>query len=164
MSLGQHPPVARARASPARPFVQTFGCDGKMDSQLVPDACQVCGGDNSTCSPQNGSFSGGRARGRRPAPQPPWSPCSPCSLGRPHARSALALPGGPQLHPALCPPPHAKRPRRGTVVRGSRSLAAAAMQTESRQGAVFGRWPLPLCSRGPIGDVMPGNSLTLICL
>ncbi|XP_039714716.1 A disintegrin and metalloproteinase with thrombospondin motifs 13 isoform X2 [Pteropus medius] len=41
---------------------RTFGCDGKMDSQLVPDACQVCGGDNSTCSPQNGSFSGGRAR------------------------------------------------------------------------------------------------------
>ncbi|XP_015449622.1 A disintegrin and metalloproteinase with thrombospondin motifs 13 [Pteropus alecto] len=60
--VGQHPPVARARASPARPSVQTFGCDGKMDSQLVPDACQVCGGDNSTCSPQNGSFSGGRAR------------------------------------------------------------------------------------------------------
>nr|KAF6482907.1 ADAM metallopeptidase with thrombospondin type 1 motif 13 [Rousettus aegyptiacus] len=40
---------------------RTFGCDGRMDSQQVPDACQVCGGDNSSCSPQNGSFSGGRA-------------------------------------------------------------------------------------------------------
>ncbi|XP_053523665.1 A disintegrin and metalloproteinase with thrombospondin motifs 13 [Artibeus jamaicensis] len=41
---------------------RTFGCDGRMDSQQVPDVCQVCGGDNSTCSPQSGSFTGGRAR------------------------------------------------------------------------------------------------------
>ncbi|XP_066111896.1 A disintegrin and metalloproteinase with thrombospondin motifs 13 isoform X1 [Saccopteryx bilineata] len=41
---------------------RTFGCDGRMDSQQVPDACRVCGGDNSTCSPQNGSFTAGRAR------------------------------------------------------------------------------------------------------
>ncbi|XP_036039161.1 A disintegrin and metalloproteinase with thrombospondin motifs 13 isoform X1 [Onychomys torridus] len=41
---------------------RTFGCDGKMDSQKVWDACQVCGGDNSTCSKQNGSFTAGRAR------------------------------------------------------------------------------------------------------
>lgn len=46
------------------PFAQTFGCDGRMDSQKVWDACQVCGGDNSTCSSQNGSFTAGRARGR----------------------------------------------------------------------------------------------------
>uniref|UniRef100_G3T776 ADAM metallopeptidase with thrombospondin type 1 motif 13 n=1 Tax=Loxodonta africana TaxID=9785 RepID=G3T776_LOXAF len=39
-----------------------LGCDGRMDSQQVRDVCQVCGGDNSTCSPHNGSFSGGRAR------------------------------------------------------------------------------------------------------
>ncbi|KAF6326873.1 ADAM metallopeptidase with thrombospondin type 1 motif 13 [Rhinolophus ferrumequinum] len=41
---------------------RTFGCDGRMDSQQVPDMCQVCGGDNSTCSLQNGSFTAGRAR------------------------------------------------------------------------------------------------------
>lgn len=41
---------------------RTFGCDGKMDSQQVWDACQVCGGDNSTCTSQNGSFTAGRAR------------------------------------------------------------------------------------------------------
>ncbi|KAM5259476.1 A disintegrin and metalloproteinase with thrombospondin motifs 13 isoform 3-T3 [Hipposideros larvatus] len=41
---------------------RTFGCDGRMDSQQVPDVCQVCGGDNSTCSLQNGSFTAGRAR------------------------------------------------------------------------------------------------------
>uniref|UniRef100_A0A8P0T221 ADAM metallopeptidase with thrombospondin type 1 motif 13 n=1 Tax=Canis lupus familiaris TaxID=9615 RepID=A0A8P0T221_CANLF len=41
---------------------KTFGCDGRMDSQQVRDVCQVCGGDNSTCSPQNGSFTAGRAR------------------------------------------------------------------------------------------------------
>ncbi|XP_053774917.1 A disintegrin and metalloproteinase with thrombospondin motifs 13 isoform X2 [Desmodus rotundus] len=39
-----------------------FGCDGQMDSQQVPDVCQVCGGDNSTCSQQSGSFTSGRAR------------------------------------------------------------------------------------------------------
>ncbi|XP_052037878.1 A disintegrin and metalloproteinase with thrombospondin motifs 13 isoform X2 [Apodemus sylvaticus] len=41
---------------------RTFGCDGRMDSQQVWDVCQVCGGDNSTCSSQNGSFTAGRAR------------------------------------------------------------------------------------------------------
>ncbi|XP_008591558.1 PREDICTED: A disintegrin and metalloproteinase with thrombospondin motifs 13 [Galeopterus variegatus] len=41
---------------------RAFGCDGRMDSGQVRDACQVCGGDNSTCSPRNGSFTGGRAR------------------------------------------------------------------------------------------------------
>ncbi|XP_027622423.1 LOW QUALITY PROTEIN: A disintegrin and metalloproteinase with thrombospondin motifs 13 [Tupaia chinensis] len=41
---------------------RTFGCDGRMDSQQVWDACQVCGGDNSTCSPRSGSFTAGRAR------------------------------------------------------------------------------------------------------
>ncbi|XP_040317429.1 A disintegrin and metalloproteinase with thrombospondin motifs 13 isoform X7 [Herpailurus yagouaroundi] len=41
---------------------RTFGCDGRMDSQQVRDACQVCGGDSSTCSPRNGSFAAGRAR------------------------------------------------------------------------------------------------------
>ncbi|XP_047278655.1 A disintegrin and metalloproteinase with thrombospondin motifs 13 isoform X2 [Homo sapiens] len=41
---------------------RTFGCDGRMDSQQVWDRCQVCGGDNSTCSPRKGSFTAGRAR------------------------------------------------------------------------------------------------------
>uniref|UniRef100_A0A8C5LAQ2 ADAM metallopeptidase with thrombospondin type 1 motif 13 n=1 Tax=Jaculus jaculus TaxID=51337 RepID=A0A8C5LAQ2_JACJA len=41
---------------------RTFGCDGRMDSQQVRDVCQVCGGNNSTCSRQNGSFTAGRAR------------------------------------------------------------------------------------------------------
>uniref|UniRef100_A0A2K6GUD9 ADAM metallopeptidase with thrombospondin type 1 motif 13 n=1 Tax=Propithecus coquereli TaxID=379532 RepID=A0A2K6GUD9_PROCO len=41
---------------------RAFGCDGRMDSQRAWDACQVCGGDNSTCSPRNGSFTAGRAR------------------------------------------------------------------------------------------------------
>ncbi|XP_024618127.1 A disintegrin and metalloproteinase with thrombospondin motifs 13 [Neophocaena asiaeorientalis asiaeorientalis] len=41
---------------------KTFGCDGRMGSGQVRDVCQVCGGDNSTCRPQNGSFTAGRAR------------------------------------------------------------------------------------------------------
>ncbi|XP_006900683.1 PREDICTED: A disintegrin and metalloproteinase with thrombospondin motifs 13 [Elephantulus edwardii] len=41
---------------------RTLGCDGRMDSGQVHDVCQVCGGDGSSCSPQNGSFSTGRAR------------------------------------------------------------------------------------------------------
>ncbi|XP_047380330.1 A disintegrin and metalloproteinase with thrombospondin motifs 13 isoform X4 [Sciurus carolinensis] len=41
---------------------RTFGCDGRMDSQLAWDVCHVCGGDNSTCSPQKGSFTAGRAQ------------------------------------------------------------------------------------------------------
>lgn len=31
--------------------------------KAVRDVCQVCGGDSSTCQPQNGSFTAGRARG-----------------------------------------------------------------------------------------------------
>ncbi|XP_037347291.1 A disintegrin and metalloproteinase with thrombospondin motifs 13 [Talpa occidentalis] len=41
---------------------RTFGCDGRMGSPQVRDACQVCGGDNSTCSAHSGSFTAGRAR------------------------------------------------------------------------------------------------------
>ncbi|KAM6170124.1 A disintegrin and metalloproteinase with thrombospondin motifs 13 [Rhynchocyon petersi] len=41
---------------------RTLGCDGRMDSGQVHDVCQVCGGDGSSCSPHNGSFSAGRAR------------------------------------------------------------------------------------------------------
>ncbi|KAL1786618.1 A disintegrin and metalloproteinase with thrombospondin motifs 13 [Sigmodon hispidus] len=41
---------------------RTFGCDGRMDSQKAWDACQVCGGDNSTCISHNGSFTAGKAR------------------------------------------------------------------------------------------------------
>ncbi|XP_021507617.1 A disintegrin and metalloproteinase with thrombospondin motifs 13 isoform X2 [Meriones unguiculatus] len=41
---------------------RTFGCDGRMDSQQVWDACHVCGGDNSTCSSWSGSFTAGKAR------------------------------------------------------------------------------------------------------
>ncbi|XP_077005183.1 A disintegrin and metalloproteinase with thrombospondin motifs 13 isoform X3 [Tamandua tetradactyla] len=40
---------------------RTFGCDGKMGSRQVWDVCQVCGGNNSTCSRRSGSFSAGRA-------------------------------------------------------------------------------------------------------
>lgn len=39
-----------------------FGCDGKMDSGKVMDQCQVCGGDNTTCSSITGSFTEGKAR------------------------------------------------------------------------------------------------------
>ncbi|XP_021117402.1 A disintegrin and metalloproteinase with thrombospondin motifs 13 isoform X4 [Heterocephalus glaber] len=41
---------------------RTFGCDGRMDSQQAWDVCRVCGGDNSTCSFRNGSFTAGTAR------------------------------------------------------------------------------------------------------
>uniref|UniRef100_A0ABM5F5M7 A disintegrin and metalloproteinase with thrombospondin motifs 13 isoform X2 n=1 Tax=Pogona vitticeps TaxID=103695 RepID=A0ABM5F5M7_9SAUR len=41
---------------------KTFGCDGKMDSGKSADACQVCGGDNMTCSHVNGSYTEGKAR------------------------------------------------------------------------------------------------------
>ncbi|KAG8509453.1 A disintegrin and metalloproteinase with thrombospondin motifs 13 [Galemys pyrenaicus] len=41
---------------------RTFGCDGRMGSAAAWDACRVCGGDNSTCSPRSGSFTAGRAR------------------------------------------------------------------------------------------------------
>lgn len=111
----------RARVSPARPSVQTFGCDGRMDSQQVPDACQVCGGDNSSCSPQNGSFSGGRAGGRGPAPRPPRSPRSSSSPGSgdPHARSARDLPSGPQLPPRRRWPCRLALRARGDGGRGS---------------------------------------------
>ncbi|XP_028919038.1 A disintegrin and metalloproteinase with thrombospondin motifs 13 isoform X1 [Ornithorhynchus anatinus] len=40
---------------------RVFGCDGRMDSRQVMDVCQVCGGDNSTCSGVNGSYAEGRA-------------------------------------------------------------------------------------------------------
>uniref|UniRef100_A0A5F8GFD4 Peptidase M12B domain-containing protein n=1 Tax=Monodelphis domestica TaxID=13616 RepID=A0A5F8GFD4_MONDO len=42
---------------------RVFGCDGRMDSGLVKDVCQVCGGDNTTCSRVSGSYTGGRAQG-----------------------------------------------------------------------------------------------------
>ncbi|XP_044517230.1 A disintegrin and metalloproteinase with thrombospondin motifs 13 [Gracilinanus agilis] len=41
---------------------RAFGCDGRMDSGLVKDVCQVCGGDNTTCSRVSGSYTGGRAQ------------------------------------------------------------------------------------------------------
>ncbi|XP_058158650.1 A disintegrin and metalloproteinase with thrombospondin motifs 13 [Dasypus novemcinctus] len=41
---------------------RAFGCDGRMDSGRVWDVCQVCGGDNSSCSLRSSSFSAGRAR------------------------------------------------------------------------------------------------------
>ncbi|XP_020837622.1 A disintegrin and metalloproteinase with thrombospondin motifs 13 isoform X1 [Phascolarctos cinereus] len=41
---------------------RAFGCDGRMDSGHVKDVCQVCGGDNTTCSRVNGSYTGGRAQ------------------------------------------------------------------------------------------------------
>ena len=71
---GPHLPLSSA---------QTFGCDGRMDSGQVRDVCQVCGGDNSTCQPQSGSFTAGRARGRTSLgrrarlPQPPGERASP---------------------------------------------------------------------------------------
>lgn len=92
----------RARVSPARPSVQTFGCDGRMDSQQVPDACQVCGGDNSSCSPQNGSFSGGRAGGRGPAPGLRGAPAAPPAqaVGTHTLAQPGTFPAGLSCHPA----------------------------------------------------------------
>lgn len=55
--------------------------------------CQVCGGDNSTCSLQNGSFTAGRARGRGPPPSPTASekPPEPRALAQPQSvQRALA--------------------------------------------------------------------------
>ncbi|XP_072488956.1 A disintegrin and metalloproteinase with thrombospondin motifs 13 isoform X2 [Notamacropus eugenii] len=41
---------------------RAFGCDGRMDSGHVKDVCQVCGGDNTTCSRVSGSYTGGSAQ------------------------------------------------------------------------------------------------------
>ncbi|XP_074150136.1 A disintegrin and metalloproteinase with thrombospondin motifs 13 [Sminthopsis crassicaudata] len=41
---------------------RAFGCDGGMDSGYVKDVCQVCGGDNTTCSRVSGSYTGGKAQ------------------------------------------------------------------------------------------------------
>lgn len=91
---GQHPQWHVSGFHLPLPFAQRFGCDGRMDSQQVPDVCQVCGGDNSTCSPQNGSFTAGRARGRDPAPPSPReAPQAQLWLG-PGASTWPASPGG----------------------------------------------------------------------
>ena len=37
-------------------FGQAIGCDGIVGSQKRPDACGVCGGDNSTCQIVSGIF------------------------------------------------------------------------------------------------------------
>lgn len=102
---GHHPQWHVPRFHLPLPFAQRFGCDGRMDSQQVPDMCQVCGGDNSTCSQQNGSFTAGRARGRDlTPPQPPRSPAA-------HSR-------GSALGPPLGQPPRvsANRPRQDCSV------------------------------------------------
>ncbi|NWV01512.1 ATS13 metalloproteinase, partial [Upupa epops] len=41
---------------------RAFGCDGQMDSKKVMDSCKVCGGDNTTCTKVNGSYTEGRAQ------------------------------------------------------------------------------------------------------
>ncbi|XP_036608607.1 A disintegrin and metalloproteinase with thrombospondin motifs 13 [Trichosurus vulpecula] len=41
---------------------RAFGCDGRMDSGHVKDVCQICGGDNTSCSRVSGSYTGGRAQ------------------------------------------------------------------------------------------------------
>ncbi|KAM6431007.1 A disintegrin and metalloproteinase with thrombospondin motifs 13 isoform 2-T2 [Liasis olivaceus] len=41
---------------------RVFGCDGQMDSGKKMDACQVCGGDSTSCFNVKGSFAEGRAR------------------------------------------------------------------------------------------------------
>ncbi|KAM3912063.1 A disintegrin and metalloproteinase with thrombospondin motifs 13 [Leptodactylus fuscus] len=40
---------------------KVFGCDGVMDSGMEMDQCGVCGGDNTTCSRVNGTFTEGTA-------------------------------------------------------------------------------------------------------
>lgn len=110
-ALWASPPVTRGPAPLPLPFTQMFGCDGQMDSQQVPDVCQVCGGDNSTCSQQSGSFTSGRARGRGGPPAPgrrgsqELAPAAGFGggVGGPHTGSALATPSGPQLPPSTLP-------------------------------------------------------------
>lgn len=58
-------PCPQTPASPATSSQETFGCDGRMDSGQVRDVPGVRR-DSSTCRPQNGSFTAGRARGRAP--------------------------------------------------------------------------------------------------
>ncbi|XP_064027482.1 A disintegrin and metalloproteinase with thrombospondin motifs 13 isoform X5 [Pogoniulus pusillus] len=41
---------------------RAFGCDGQMDSQKRLDSCQVCGGDNSSCTKVSGSYTEGKAK------------------------------------------------------------------------------------------------------
>ncbi|XP_058015543.1 A disintegrin and metalloproteinase with thrombospondin motifs 13 [Ahaetulla prasina] len=41
---------------------RVFGCDGRMDSGKKMDACQICGGDGTSCINVKGSFTGGKAR------------------------------------------------------------------------------------------------------
>uniref|UniRef100_A0A7M4EKX8 ADAM metallopeptidase with thrombospondin type 1 motif 13 n=1 Tax=Crocodylus porosus TaxID=8502 RepID=A0A7M4EKX8_CROPO len=41
---------------------RVFGCNGKMDSGKVMDACKVCGGDNTTCTRVSGSYVEGKAK------------------------------------------------------------------------------------------------------
>lgn len=37
--------------------LQNVGCDGKIDSNITPDLCGVCNGDNTTCETMRGNFS-----------------------------------------------------------------------------------------------------------
>ncbi|XP_026542486.1 A disintegrin and metalloproteinase with thrombospondin motifs 13 [Notechis scutatus] len=41
---------------------RAFGCDGRMDSGKKMDACQICGGDGTSCVNVKGSFTEGKAR------------------------------------------------------------------------------------------------------
>uniref|UniRef100_A0A8C8R5I1 ADAM metallopeptidase with thrombospondin type 1 motif 13 n=1 Tax=Pelusios castaneus TaxID=367368 RepID=A0A8C8R5I1_9SAUR len=41
---------------------RVFGCDGRMDSGMVRDPCNVCGGDNATCTRVSGSYTEGKAK------------------------------------------------------------------------------------------------------
>ncbi|XP_070614770.1 A disintegrin and metalloproteinase with thrombospondin motifs 13 isoform X1 [Erythrolamprus reginae] len=41
---------------------RVFGCDGRMDSGKKMDACQICGGDGTSCVNVKGSFTEGKAR------------------------------------------------------------------------------------------------------
>uniref|UniRef100_A0A8C6VJI6 ADAM metallopeptidase with thrombospondin type 1 motif 13 n=1 Tax=Naja naja TaxID=35670 RepID=A0A8C6VJI6_NAJNA len=41
---------------------RAFGCDGRMDSGKKMDACQICGGDGTSCVNVRGSFTEGKAR------------------------------------------------------------------------------------------------------
>ncbi|NXF90780.1 ATS13 metalloproteinase, partial [Eubucco bourcierii] len=41
---------------------RAFGCDGQMDSKQSLDSCQVCGGDNSSCTQVSGSYTEGKAK------------------------------------------------------------------------------------------------------
>ena len=154
----------RRRRRPHLPLssAQTFGCDGRMDSRQVRDVCQVCGGDNSTCRPQNGSFTAGRARGRAspgakgPAPPSLQENAPAQSLGAGCRDGGAACCLGPLS--GSRPPQEAQAD--GEVAHHSPLLSAPVVQEEAC-GGLFSPLPRRHLSTGML---CLGQSLTLIYL